>query len=471
MNPPAGSASPALRLHPPEGAAGRPAWLAVTLSPSVLTTVTVVGIAALAGAVGADGRWLAALGAFITRHGTIPTGVPFAAAPTAHWHNAIVLAELVFHGLEVALGDRGLVLAQLVAVTATVIVLIRDARAAGASEKGAGTAVLIAAVGAGPALVIARVQLFSLILFVSLIALLRAETRRPSRRVWFVLPLIALWANLHGAVLIGVGVTLAYLVLERFRQERWTAIGVAAGALVALCMTPAGLGTIDYYRGLLTNEAAARGAGLWGPLSLSAPLDIVLVLAALALGVQLWRAKPALWELAVAAALAIATVKASRSGVWLVFFLAVPAARSFRTVRLWDWVMPPVATLALIGLVAGIARGPVTNGAGAALVTRAVSLAHGTPIVADDLIDEQVALAGGRIWVGNPIDAFSKGDQMAYLDWLAGQRSGLRALGHNVHVVLTGRATDAERLMAADPQFADVGSDKRSELFIRVAGR
>jgi hypothetical protein len=315
------------------------------------------------------------------------------------------------------------------------------------------------------------VQLFSLILFVSLLALLRAETRRPSRRVWFVLPLIALWSNLHGAVLIGVGVTLAYLFLDRFRQQRWTAIGVAAGALVALCMTPAGLGTIDYYRGLLTNAAAARGAGLWGPLSLSAPLDIVLVLVALALGVQLWRAKPALWELGVAAALAIATVKASRSGVWLVFFLAVPAARSFRTVRLWDWVMPPVATLALIGLVAGIARGPVTNGAGAALLTRAVSLADGTPIMADDLIDEQVALAGGRIWVGNPIDAFSKRDQMTYLDWLAGQRSGLRALGHNVHVVLTGRATDAERLMAADPQFANVGSDKRAELFIRVAVR
>ena len=29
----------------------------------------------------------------------------------------------------------------------------------------------------------------------------------------------------------------------------------------------------------------------------------------------------------------------------------------------------------------------------------------------------------------------------------------------------------AERLMADDPQFANVGSDKRAELFIRVTGQ
>jgi hypothetical protein len=470
MSSPVGSAAPALSLGTDARQSSRRACLAAAVSVPVLTTVTVVGIAALAGAVGADARWLAALGGFITSHGSIPTGVPFAAAPTAHWHNAIVLAELVFHGLEAWLGDRGLVLAQLIAVALTVIVLFRDARATGASEKGAGAAVLIAAVGAAPALVVARVQLFSLILFVLLMALLRAQARRPSWQIWLALPLIALWSNLHGAVLIGAGVAFAYLAVDRLRRDRWTAIGVAAGVFVALCATPAGISTLDYYMGLLTNEAAAQGAGLWGPLSLTAPLDVVLVLAAIVLGVQLWRAKPALWELVVAVALAIATVKASRSGVWLVFFLAVPAARAFRTVKLWDWVMPPVATLALVGLVVGIARGPVVNGAGNALLTRAISLANGTPIVADDLIDEQVALAGGRIWVGNPIDAFSKADQSTYLNWLAGRRSGLPALGPDIRVVLTGRNTDAERLMAGDPQFQQAGSDKRADLFVRVSG-
>ncbi len=150
MSPPVGSAAPALSLGTDARQSSRPAWLAAALSVPVLTTVTVVGIAALAGAVGADARWLAALGGFITSHGSIPTGVPFAAAPTAHWHNASCSPSSSFTGLESALGDRGLMLAQLVAVAATVIVLLRDARAAGASDKGAGTAVLIAAIGARP---------------------------------------------------------------------------------------------------------------------------------------------------------------------------------------------------------------------------------------------------------------------------------------------------------------------------------
>ncbi len=439
------------------------------MHPVVLTCVVVTGIAALAGIVGADARWLAALGHVITRSGAIPTGVPFAAAPTAHWHNAVVLAELIFGWLESALGDRGLMLAQVVAVAAAVIVLMRDARAAGASAEGAGAAVLLAAMGALTSFTIARVQLFSLVLFPVLMALLRSDARAPSWRIWLALPLIALWSNLHGGVLIGVGVLVIYLAIVRLRRSPLTAIGVGAGALVALCMTPAGLSTISYYRGLLGNQAAARGSGLWAPLSLTAPLDLLLIAVVIVLVLQLRKSRPALWELVVSAVLAVATIQAGRSGVWLVMFLAVPAAPGFRTSRWWNWVMPPLATAALIGLVVGLARGPLNSGAGGALVTRAVAIAHGTPILADDIIDEQVALAGGRIWVGNPIDAFTKQDQLTYLNWLDGRTSGLGALRPNVDVVLTGSATEAHRLMAHDAEFERVATDGRADLYVRIA--
>ena len=50
-----------------------------------------------------------------------------------------MLAELVFNGLEGALGDRGLMLAQLLAVGIAMAVLARDARGAGpATERRAG---------------------------------------------------------------------------------------------------------------------------------------------------------------------------------------------------------------------------------------------------------------------------------------------------------------------------------------------
>src|SRR5438477_10877661 len=173
------------------------------VEPSLLFTV-VLGIVAITGLfslVGADARWLAALGSAIAEHHAIPDGVPFAAAPTAHWPNAIVAAELLFHGLESTLGDRGLMLAQMVAVGGALSVLSRDALAGGASAPATATALIVASLGALPSLVIARVQLFSLLLFPVLIALLRSQARRPTGRIWLVVPLIAVWSNLHGAAL------------------------------------------------------------------------------------------------------------------------------------------------------------------------------------------------------------------------------------------------------------------------------
>ena len=57
----------------------------------------------------------------------------------------------------------------------------------------------------GPIVAI-RGQLFSLPLFAVCVLLLRAETREPSRRIWLLVPLLALWGNLHGAVLTGAAV-------------------------------------------------------------------------------------------------------------------------------------------------------------------------------------------------------------------------------------------------------------------------
>jgi hypothetical protein len=189
--------------------------------------------------------------------------------------------------------------------------------------------------------------------------------------------------------------------------------------------------------------------------------------ATIVLAMQLRRARPPLWELIVLAVLAVATLEASRAGVWLLFFLAVPAARGFRVEALWTWVMPPVAALASVILVLSIVRGPIENGAGNALLARAISLADGTPVLADDLIGEQVALAHGRVWVSDPIDAFSHQDQSTYLDWFQGFSSGLRAIRPDIRVVLTAQGSPSARLMARDPSFAEVQADRRSELWLR----
>src|SRR2546430_865102 len=86
------------------------------VSATALALLFVAAVVGVMGTIGPDARWLGALGRMIAHDG-IPRGVPFAGAPSASWPNVPALAELVFSGLLGAFGDRGLLLAQLVAVT------------------------------------------------------------------------------------------------------------------------------------------------------------------------------------------------------------------------------------------------------------------------------------------------------------------------------------------------------------------
>jgi hypothetical protein len=443
---------------------GRVAELAARARiPVVVALIT--GLAGASGSVGADARWLAALGNTIAARGAVPHGIPFAAASSAHWANALVPAELAFHWLESAFGDRGLMIAQMLAVAVAMWLLGRDAVFGGAGEVGVAGALLAVAVGAFGSLAIARVQMFSLVLFALMVMLLRAQARAPSRRIWLALPMLAVWANLHGAVLSGVAVLYAYLLLKRGRTEPALAATVAIGALAAICVTAAGLRTPDYYYGLITNVAAQRGEGLWAPLGAS-PLDYALIAVALGFALRLRRTRLALWELAVVVGLALLTIHAARSGVWLLFFLAAPVAAASSERRSWNGLIPLALVLAVLLLGAAVAK-PAASAATRLLVTRAVSLAHGSPVLADAVLAEQVALAGGRIWAGDPIDAFSRADQARYLNWLQGAGTGRAALSADISVVLVATGSAAQRLTARDPAYRSLAHDAATTLYVR----
>lgn len=426
----------------------------------------VVGVCALLSRVGSDAQWLAALGHVITARHAIPAGIPFAAAPTTHWPNTLVLAEVIFGVLESGLGDRGLMLAQLLAVATMLVILMRDARAAGAQAAGTSAALGLVALGALSSLTIVRVQLFSLVLFPLLLALLRAENRHRSQRIWLAVPLLGLWSNLHGVAILGLAVLGAHLVIVRARRAPFQAAAVGASSAAAMCLTPALLHTPAYYSGLLTNAAAQRGAGMWGPLSLSSPFDLLLLLAAITLAVYAWRTRLPPWEAVVAVVLAALTVKADRDGVWLLLLLAGPAARSLAPQRMTSLLAPVAAAAGVMLLLVAIGRGPVPVGADAGMVHRAIALADGGPVLADGEIDEQVALAGGRIWAGNPIDAFSHQVQSAYLDFLAAG-PGARAATAGVRVVLVTRGSAAQALMGRMPGFVATQSDRTAVVYER----
>jgi hypothetical protein len=311
--------------------------------------------------------------------------------------------------------------------------------------------------------------MFSLVLFAALLALLRAEERRSSRRIWLIVPLLALWSNLHGAVLLGLAVVLVYLATVRARSQPRSAALLAVAATASLCLNPALWHTVGYFQGLLSNGAAQTGQGMWAPLSPANPLDLILIICAAALVARARRGRATTWEWVAAAGLAVATVQASRNGVWLLFLLVAPAARARSRVPVPSGLAPIAAVAAACTLFAVVARGPVAQGASPAVVSRAIALAGSTPVLAADGIDEQVALAGGRIAVGNPIDAFPHTRQLAYLNWDAGRRSGQAALQLPVRVVVVPRGSAAESLMSERVGFQLVGGDRATAIYERTA--
>jgi hypothetical protein len=400
------------------------------------------------GAIGSDALWLLPLGRLVA-HAHLPGSIPFATAPT-HWHDVPAAAELVFWALYRALGGlRGLVLAQSVAAAAAFGVTASGLR----RQAGDGPALVVAIVvlvGAIPAVVVVGVQLFTLLLFAALLAFLEAEPRR----LWLAIPLVALWANLHGGVLTGLGLLGCYVVFHRPR-----ALPVLAGSVLAVFANPQLWHTPLYYKGVFESALAREGKGMWAPLSLT-PFDLVLVVAGLVLlAAAFVRGRHIhLWEAVALLGLAAGTVHAARTGAWFLFVAAYPAARGLRLRAPRPRVV--AAAAAFLGLVAIVllAKGPPDPGS-----HRLAELAARDGVVlAEPILGQQVSLAGGRVWVDNPVDAFRRADQQLYLDWLDG--NGRQAIVH-AKLVLVRPTSKAGKRAAADLRLRRIASDANAVLY------
>ena len=438
-------------------------WLAVALG---------AGACALLGRIGGDARWLAALGRTIFTQGSIPTGVPYAASPSVDWVNVPVLGELVFHAVQSVGGDRGLLLAQLVAVTAALTLLALGMRAFGASDAASALVLMLVFFAGVPSFIIVRAQLFSLVLFCATLLLLRAEARTPTRRVWLLVPLIAIWANLHGAVLVGLAIAVAYLVLDRLRREPVVAASVLVACCAALFVTPALAKSGSYYLGVLKSEAAQRGEGMWAPLSLHKPFDVVFILLAIPLLVFAYRSGLRIWEFVCVAAFAAMTLQAGRNAIWLLCFIAAPAAHGLGKRFLSDFTVSlrPLALCAVVPavfLAIGVLQTPKQDGAGERVRGEAARLAAGRPILADGVDAEQLALDGRRVWIANPLDAFSRRDQRRYLDWLDASPAGDVLLREATAVVVT-RGSPPQQRLERDRSFRRAAVDAKAVVYVRV---
>jgi hypothetical protein len=425
-------------------------------------------VAMLAGAAGAlaqiggDILWAVPLGGRVAR-GHLPHSIPYASAPTAGWHDVSAAAQLIVWSLFHAFGGpRGLALAQAAAAAVGFGALAYGLRRETSSRSTFLISVVVLA-GSLPAVFVIQLSLFSLALFPLLLALLEAESRSPSRRVWLCVPLLAVWGNLHGEVLVGFALFACYLACWRIRHRVWESVALLAGALVALFVNPALWQTPTYYRSVLDSAVAKRSAGLWRPLG-TGTLDLMLVAAAavlLILALSRGRTAFRLWEAVALAGLAFETIRVARAGPWFLFVAAYPAARALRLGETRPRLLGFIAVVLGCGAAAALIRGPLDPGS---YPLARVAAKQGGPVLAEAVLGQQVALAGGQVWIDNPIDAFTQADQSLYLDWLDGKASGAPAV-ERASYVLVRPGSSAGLLAAHDSRLVRLAGDPSAVLY------
>ena len=232
--------------------------------------------------------------------------------------------------------------------------------------------------------------------------------RRPRFSAWLSMPLLVVWANMHGSVLVGsglVGLRAAGGTVRALRLGDRRSVApyllLGAGAAASPFCTPYGIDTMRYYASLIGNPVlTGSDGGEWAPPNPAAPYSwafFAVVLAVAAATIVGWRRgvrpHPELAIFAVAT-LGVALL-AFRNTPWFGFAGCLLAAdmlagrSTHRTpARPFRWML--AAAMAAIAVVAAIslAREPVRQYE-ASIPRRAVDVAaglearHPQPVLAD----------------------------------------------------------------------------------------
>jgi hypothetical protein len=146
----------------------------------------------------------------------------------------------------------------------------------------------------GSALVFAaRPQMFSVLLFGIELYLLEVARTRPRVALWIPL-LMPLWANLHGAFVVGLALIAVKLVAAAWLRDRRSALRfllVGAASVAGLLVNPWGVRVLAYAALLPTNSAVTGMVTEWAPVSLQDPAGALLLAAIGIFALTLARAK------------------------------------------------------------------------------------------------------------------------------------------------------------------------------------
>jgi hypothetical protein len=206
---------------------------------------------------------------------SIPSVDPYSStAAGAMWIDHEWLAELLFALGWVTGGPAGLVALKIILAVGTAALCFLHLIRAGVPEERA-WAILLMFVALLPPFMMVRPLLFTIPGFaITLIVLYRAEQGH-LRSLWILPPLYALWANLHGGFLAGLGIIGIWTVARAMRGWRAAAPGALAlmGVLPAACLNPYGWHLLTF---LLQTASVPRPEIIeWAPLRATSEYGII----------------------------------------------------------------------------------------------------------------------------------------------------------------------------------------------------
>jgi hypothetical protein len=268
-------------------------------------------------------------GRYIISHGIPDRNVATVVSRGAAWVDQQWLAHVVFYGAWSVGGYPAVALLSAVLVTGgfAVLALLMLHRGVPPPRMFAWT-LLAFAVCLGNTVV--RAQSFGYLFFALTLWFMVTDDDAPRlrRRTWLVVPVLVVWANAHGSVLLGAGLVTGYSLYQILRAGKrrdkkaiaaYLALGLCAAGSIAC--TPDGLAVLGYYRDLIDNPVLAKYVMEWARPSVAYPLSwaFFAVLALIAISVAVaWRggAAPDPLLAVVALALLCAALAAVRNQAW-----------------------------------------------------------------------------------------------------------------------------------------------------------
>ncbi|HEV8460845.1 MAG TPA: hypothetical protein VGQ38_09065 [Gaiellaceae bacterium] len=286
--------------------------------------------------------WMALVsGRLIAQH-----GLPFHDTLTVwthgdRWTDQQWLAQLGLYGLWRAGGIKLMLLVHALLVTSGLIIAALIARKRGASALSVTWIAIPVLIAYYPVASVVRPQSFAFPLFATTLWLVLSDADRPSRRVFLVLPLLVLWTNLHGSVLLGAMLVSLAGVVAMVERRRLSGHGITLLLAPWACLfaSPYALHLPAYYDKILVGGHFKKFVTEWAPTTLTPGTAAVylLVLGGLWLLGRAGRDAPLLDQLS----------------------FVLTAVLAFEAVRNTAWV--GLVALAVLPPLVDRVRGPVQN--------------------------------------------------------------------------------------------------------------